>query len=520
MEILYPPDGAVLDGHDLPTFSAVVDDFEDDPRVLALAWSSSVQRVDATEPADASGIASWLPESLAEGVHIISLTATDPRDNIGSDRIQITIELDPWGGDTPGIDTDVEPTPEPTSTPEPTPQPTPNPTPVPTPGDIPDTDPPDTDVPDTDPPDTDVPDTDSPIVVPPPSCSLPPLYDRILHTMGDVDFIDVEWAPDGSYALILGRPAALYRWDPTPGTLNVVAQANESWYDIEFSPDGSYALVGGGDAISGPAPVLHRYTPSQGLVSVPNITGPSTGRLLAGYQIRSMAFHPTTMQLAILGDDDHGFSNGTACLNLMDPDFATDAHTWSAEGCLNISQGASSIAWGENLGQPIALGASRYLELLYYNAALPTNQFQVQPTPNTGNLKRVRFNPADPAQAWVLNWSGSGKVYSWEGVLRNDPANSFGFSAWSMWDFGVSSDGAWKLFVGRNGNAWFSDSPWRPVDHGRFYNHPIPAWDQPPWSGSSNDYLQAVAWRPGTCEGLVVGDATQGQGTLAWFTLQ
>ena len=111
-----------------------------------------------------------------------------------------------------------------------------------------------------------------------------------------------------------------------------------------------------------------------------------------------------------------------------------------------------------NIMRPIALGVSYYLELLYFDPQLSSGQFSLQSHPNTGNLGKVAFDPTNDAVAWVLNWSGS-NVYTWEGVLRTDPAESFSFTGWTIWDFDVASDGSWKMFVGCNGDAWLSDSP-------------------------------------------------------------
>ena len=119
----------------------------------------------------------------------------------------------------------------------------------------------------------------------------------------------------------------------------------------------------------------------------------------------------------------------------------------------------------------------------------------------------------------MLNWSGNGKVYTWEGVLRNDDPNSYGFGGWYRYWFDISPDGHWKVFVGSNGTVYFSDSPWRPIDDSRFHVAHVPGWDQPPFNGDHNDYLTGVAWRPGTCEGLVVGDATDAAGMILQFAL-
>ena len=350
----------------------------------------------------------------------------------------------------------------------------------------------------------------------PTNCILPPLYTRIIHTEGGVDFRSVKFAPDGSYALVLGYPAYLYKYDVASGSLSLVASASETWNTLEFSADGSFALLGG--QTSAPSPVLYKYTEALGLEPVADIVGIGSGKLIDPGRISDFVQEPGTDRFTVLSDNGASGVGQITYINDIEPDWGSGVHTWRYHGALNTSQGSSSIDWGTNLGQPVALAVSRYLELIWYEPLLSSGNVHAEVgPPNHGNLKKVIFNPLDRSQGWVLQWSGQGKVYAWENGLRNGAGEDFGFSGWSMWDFSISYDGLWKIFVGRNGNIWFSDSPFRPVDSARFYNHPIPSFDQPPWSGSSNDYLSEAAFLPGACQGLIVGDAIGGMGLILWF---
>ncbi|MBM4321121.1 MAG: hypothetical protein FJ125_14515 [Deltaproteobacteria bacterium] len=353
-------------------------------------------------------------------------------------------------------------------------------------------------------------------------CVRPITYERVVHGQGNVDLQRVLWAPDGSYALILGYGAYLYRYDPDVDALSLVgSRANEYWWALEFAADGSYALVGGGrNPVATPTPVLYRYRPGAVLESLAEITGPHLGRLPGVARVRDIRQRPGTGQLTLLSDNNASWPNMVAYLNLFEPEAADQAAAWRYEGGLNISQGADSIDWGNNLGRPVAVGCSHYLELLYFDPGLAADRFTLQRTPGgIGNLKKVVFHP-DGSVAWVLNWSGSGRIYTWDGELRNDAAHSHGFPGWTMWNFTRSPDGAWRIFVGRNGNVWLTDSPWRPIDHARFFDEDVPGWVGDPFTGDSNDYLQDVAWRPGSCEGLVVGDATRNMGMLIRWRMQ
>ena len=47
-----------------------------------------------------------------------------------------------------------------------------------------------------------------------------------------------------------------------------------------------------------------------------------------------------------------------------------------------------------------------------------------------------------------------------------------------------------------------------------------PGWDNPPFSADGNDTLDDVAWRPGACEGLMVGNATSNMGMVIRWRMQ
>jgi hypothetical protein len=352
-------------------------------------------------------------------------------------------------------------------------------------------------------------------------CELPVTYERIGHTAGSADFYRVSWAPSGAYALVIGYPAKLYRYDPADESLVLIGEAsNERWNVVRFSKDDSYALIGGNESGSSSQPVLYLYLQDGTFQEL------NTGGLFSGSRVQDIQPRPGTDSYGVLSDNGYDTSLSSTSIAYVhelslssteDVDGGiTEVTTNYFGGVGGVSQGASSLAWGENLGSQIALGVSRYLELIYLNPALSSNQVSLQSHGNVGNLKKVIFHP-DLEEAWILQWSGQGKVYAWEGALHTD--DSFGFSGWSMWDFSTTEDGHWKIFIGRNGNIWFSDSPFRPVTANRFYNHPIPGFGDSPWSGGSNTYLHEAAFRPSSCDGLIVGDATQSQGLLIRFSL-
>ena len=102
------------------------------------------------------------------------------------------------------------------------------------------------------------------------------------------------------------------------------------------------------------------------------------------------ASYTTDDYFAILSDNMGTWPSQITYIHEFTPDFSTGTHSWLYGGAQVSSQGSSSVAWGENLGQQIALAADRYLELFYYDPSLTSGNFSTLST-NTGNLKKVMF---------------------------------------------------------------------------------------------------------------------------------
>ncbi|MDP2311674.1 MAG: MopE-related protein [Pseudomonadota bacterium] len=98
--ITTPADGSSVDLASLVSFRGVVADDETPVDVLALAWSSDVVGVFATNGADSSG-ASSTAYALPAGIHTVTLSATDATGLTGSDAVVITV-VDPLARDDDG----------------------------------------------------------------------------------------------------------------------------------------------------------------------------------------------------------------------------------------------------------------------------------------------------------------------------------------------------------------------------------------------------------------------------------
>lgn len=87
----FPTEGAQVDLTGETIFSVVVDDAQDDPETLSLEWKSDVDGILSTVGANSAGNANATISGLTEGMHIISVTATDSDGNIGGASVQIEV---------------------------------------------------------------------------------------------------------------------------------------------------------------------------------------------------------------------------------------------------------------------------------------------------------------------------------------------------------------------------------------------------------------------------------------------
>ena len=90
-----PAEGEGFQAGDVVTFVAWVEDSESDPDELVLEWTSDLDGLlsESTTPSD-DGQTTFATAALTEGIHTITLKATDPRGKIGSDYMTVNIEND------------------------------------------------------------------------------------------------------------------------------------------------------------------------------------------------------------------------------------------------------------------------------------------------------------------------------------------------------------------------------------------------------------------------------------------
>lgn len=486
VEITSPAASSTADEGELVFFEGEVSDAETLAVDLQVEWTSSLDGVLDLGAPDGNGRTSGAL-ALSVGDHLITLSATDTDGNVGTDSALLTIRGE--GGTDPDTEADTDPDTDTEADTEP-----------------------DTEA-DTDPDGFDY-----------SLCGGIGAYERVLPLTSTGMFHRVAYAPDGSYALILervyvsgGYTHRLWRYDPVSNGISEVASSTEEqWLAVEFATEG-YALIGGGTEDAELAPRLYTYTEDEGLVALA-IPALGDGGMVANSRVIALDQDDDGLW-AVLADNEAS-SNNILYLNelrLSDELAATWEYGGGTSSFTSATWRPQSVSWGRNLGGRIALTANTQTAMFMYDADLPSGRWSSQSRGGLGNHGQVMFDPVDREVAWMIN--GSGNVYAWEGTMMGS-GNQYDFGNLSPRRFTTSPDGHWKVFVGGYGAVHFSDSPWTPIRSADFAAAPVANWSDPPWSGGSGTGFNDVAWRPGTCGGLIVGDATANRSMLVRWLMQ
>lgn len=90
-----PQDNSTFSTDDEVSFSAFVNDNEDQPNTLGIEWSSDIDGILNTNAANTSGVTSFSTNTLSEGEHTITLKVTDSGNLESSIQISVTIKVLP-----------------------------------------------------------------------------------------------------------------------------------------------------------------------------------------------------------------------------------------------------------------------------------------------------------------------------------------------------------------------------------------------------------------------------------------
>jgi hypothetical protein len=321
-------------------------------------------------------------------------------------------------------------------------------------------------------------------------------YTRITHNLTTSDLVAVDFAPDGTFALAAARSGVVLRYRTQERDLTLVGTAaSTSFTSVRFLASGD-AVLGGScaalpstGATSGPC--LYRYAAATGALT----------RLVPSQTINGTTFTALGANAAGTGLLGTTFANNV--LSLLTFDGSLGILIYAAN--FATTTGPTGVAWGRMTGRDVALvsGGVNGSEILMYDPTAPQGTRVVRVNSSYSNLAAVAARPG-AEEFFLCDWSRN--LVRYDGVLA---AVQSPFSSCNGVAF--SSDGANALFVGRpRGTPLLGSVALYRGARGAFAaanvtDVSVPAFSGNPYQADANAHLLAAAWRPGACEGLIVG---------------
>jgi WD40 repeat protein len=325
-------------------------------------------------------------------------------------------------------------------------------------------------------------------------------YHCIPHAIASGDLVDVDWHPSGDYALIGVNDGKILKVDASDWTVSQVAKPDDFFLNkLAFNPDGTEALIVGcyGYCALGEGRI-YRWDDSAGTVSLLDI-----GSLPAA---RAVEFAPDGSYAVVV----------TWIEEITDGILTVWAFDSSLQGFGPPAIGRfgcpCDVSWRPD-GQEalITTCCSSSVQVIAYRPDAQSSDRLVDTGYNGFGAASVDHHPLEGFGVVV---DQSQNVYRWDGTWESVDLGS-------GWFYGIAfnSDGSRALlvsyasapqgnlvgtvfeFLGDQGG--FSGSEFRDVS--------IPDFDSDPWMGDTSTKLAAVAFRPGHCEGLIVGGNVGGE---------
>lgn len=327
-------------------------------------------------------------------------------------------------------------------------------------------------------------------------------YARITHNFTTSDVTAADFAPDGSFALTVARDGTVMRYRAQERDLVLVGKpASTSFSAVRFLAGGDAVIAGACASGSGSAattvPCLYRYAAASG-----TLTRISPSQTVSGTGFAGLASNGA-------GTSVLGASFASNVLYLYGYDGLSGTLAYAAG--LGTTTGPTGVAWGRMNAREVALvsGGVNGSEIVLYDPSAPQATRMVRVNSNYSNLGAVAARPG-AEEFFLCDWSRN--LVRYDGTLT---ALTSPFSSCNGVAF--SSDGANALFVGRpRGTPLLGSVALYRGTPGTFAaanvtDVSVPSFSGNPYQADSNAQLLAAAWRPGACEGLIVG--ARGNGT-------
>jgi len=344
-------------------------------------------------------------------------------------------------------------------------------------------------------------------------------YERITQTLHTGDLTKVSWHRSGRFALILTDGGKVLRYDADTGLVIEATDLGATALptDIDAAWNGQRFLITGADL--GVGQIWEVEVASADVLSFSPPITVSTGTPVAveaqprggrewALAIRTAVFTTNYIGLWNAIDGLHtevGYTTTAGVWDLMWRQ--TSLHTPAAEIVISHGfNGADSRTFEVDTGLVVGNG--------YPGAAF------------SGNLGGAGWRGCSGTYGLITAWSNNRVIVydgSWTATIL--PGSVTAISPQAV---GWRGDGTRAVVVGRVVGAPLSATVYEhqpgmavAYDDAAWVDVSIPDFDQPPWSGNTNQYLLDVDWQPqSNCDGgLIVGrdDGTPGFGLLIRF---
>jgi len=345
-------------------------------------------------------------------------------------------------------------------------------------------------------------------------------YERLPQTLHTGDLTKVQWHRSGRFALILTDGSKVLRYDIATGLVTEATDlgATAQPADIDAAWNGQTFLIVGTDHGFGqvwkvdvaPGDVL-TFSPADSVTSGSPVAVRSQPRVGREWAI---AITTTTWGVNVIG-------------------------LWNRQTGLHTEVGYSATGgvWDLMWRQTSIFGAANEVIISHGSSGADSKTFEVDTGlvvgngyPGggfSGNLGGAGWRGCGGTFGFITAWSNNRVIVydgSWTATILPGSVGSISPQA-----VGWRGDGTRAVVVGRVVNpappraTVYEHQPGMAVayDDTAWVDVSIPDFDQPPWSGNTNQHLLDVDWQPQSdCDGgLIVGmdDGTPGNGLLIRF---
>jgi Cys-rich repeat protein len=332
-------------------------------------------------------------------------------------------------------------------------------------------------------------------------------YEPVEQLITTGNLVDVAWHPDGGYALLLESGGLVLRVDAADWSVSQVA-ALDGFRPrrLAFAPDGGEALIVG-HFVSGQVDEgrVYRWDHSAETLE------PLADCAEPGVPLWAVDFTADGALALVVGWYQINNAGGALLAYHYDPESRS-----LATAAATNAWGPTDASWRPDAEEALITIGTNDAEVLAYRpaAADPNKLLETDYRWTGSNARAVEHHPQ---LGFGVVVDGHQNALQWDWGWSKVDLNA------SLVGVAFNSDGSRALLVGRTrpagGGLVGTVVEYRGVQGAftaaDFSDVSIPGFGAAPWGADSSTYLNAVAFRPGRCEGLLVGQ--QGAGAAMPF---